>query len=461
MRNNNQRPGGRGGSGGFSGQGGKPRGGASSGGKGKRPPFAGAKAGASRSASSFGAGPRGRGEASPRSFASPEGGARERSAHPASRGYGKAQPRSYESPETGGRERFERPASRGYGKAQPRSYESPEAGGRERFERPASRGHGKAQPRSYESPEAGGRERFERPASRGHGKAQPRSYESPETGGRERFERPASRGYAKAPSHDVESPVAEPRPRGERPAVQGPQTPTGALWLYGLHAVAAALRNPARHLRRLLLTEEAESALAGTLPRPWPLTPERTERARLDQLLGRDMVHQGVALLVDPLATPTLAEALERPGPVVVLDQVTDPRNVGAILRSAAAFGAAAVITQERNAPEETGALAKAASGALEAVPLLRAVNLARTLAALKAAGLWVVGLDAGAPPLSGSALRERRVALVMGAEGAGLRRLTRETCDETAGLAMPGAMESLNVSAAAAIALYELTRAG
>jgi 23S rRNA (guanosine2251-2'-O)-methyltransferase len=226
-----------------------------------------------------------------------------------------------------------------------------------------------------------------------------------------------------------------------------------------MHAVAAALANPARRLRRLVVTEEAEAALAARRPHPWPLQAERMERSRLDHLLGRDAVHQGVALLADPLSTPALAQALERPGSLLVLDQVTDPRNVGAILRSAAAFGAAAVVVQERNAPEETGALAKAASGALETVPLLRAVNLARTLVALKAAGLWCVGLDAGAPPLSGAALSDRRVALVLGAEGDGLRRLTRETCDEVAGLAMPGGMESLNVSAAAAVALYELGR--
>jgi 23S rRNA (guanosine2251-2'-O)-methyltransferase len=196
------------------------------------------------------------------------------------------------------------------------------------------------------------------------------------------------------------------------------------------------------------------------LSTPFSVAPERTERGRLDHLLGHDAVHQGVALLADPLSPPALAAMLERPGPLLVLDQVTDPRNVGAILRSAAAFGVAGVIAQDRNAPEETGALAKAASGALEIVPLIRAVNLARTLVALKAAGLWTVGLAADAAPLRGESLRERRVALVLGAEGAGMRRLTRETCDELAGLKMPGSMESLNVSNAAAVALYELTRA-
>jgi 23S rRNA (guanosine2251-2'-O)-methyltransferase len=209
-----------------------------------------------------------------------------------------------------------------------------------------------------------------------------------------------------------------------------------------------------------LVTEEAEATLAERLPPPWPLPPERADRGRLDHLLGRDIAHQGVAVLADPLPPPSLAQALERQGPLIVLDQVTDPRNVGAILRTAAAFGAAGVIAQDRNAPEETGALAKAASGALETIPLLRAVNIARTLIVLKASNLWVLGLDVGAAaPLSGAALAGRRVALVLGAEGTGLRRLTRDTCDEVVGLATRGAMESLNVSAAAAVALYELTR--
>ena len=249
--------------------------------------------------------------------------------------------------------------------------------------------------------------------------------------------------------------------RSPQPRVQGGQqaAPSGTIWLYGLHPVAAALANPHRRVRRLVLTEEGQASLAERLPPPWAAAHERMDRARMDQLLGRDVVHQGIALLADPLPQPMLTAVLERPGPLLVLDQVTDPRNVGAILRSAAAFGVAGVIAQDRHAPEETGALAKAASGALETMPLLRAVNLARTLVVLKAAGLWTIGLAADAAPLRGAALAERRVALVLGAEGAGLRRLTRDTCDELAGLAMPGTMESLNVSAAATVALYELTR--
>ena len=260
-----------------------------------------------------------------------------------------------------------------------------------------------------------------------------------------------------------DNPRAPLRPRPESRPPAGPrEAPGNSLWLYGTHAVAAALANPARHLRRLVLTEEGEAAIATHLRRPWPLAVERVERARLDYLLGAGAIHQGSAVLVDPLSPPALATALARPGPVLVLDQVSDPRNIGAILRAAAAFKVACVITQDRNAPEETGALAKAASGALETVPFLRAVNIARTLVALRAAGFWVVGLDAGGGPLSGAALAQRRVALVLGSEGEGLRRLTRETCDETAAIAMPGAtalLDSLNVATAAAVALYELAR--
>ncbi len=235
------------------------------------------------------------------------------------------------------------------------------------------------------------------------------------------------------------------------------------VWLHGVHPVAAALANPARRLRRLLLTESGRAALIPRLPPPWRIGPEPAEKENLARLLGAETVHQGCALLVEPLEAPPLERFLEHSaGPVLVLDQVTDPRNIGAILRSAAAFGAAGVVLQERHAPGETGALARAASGALEAVPILREVNLARALRTLKEAGLWVVGLEAGGPVTLAQAaqgLAGRRVALVLGAEGEGLRRLTRETCDELARLPIRPAMESLNVAAAAAVALYELTR--
>jgi 23S rRNA (guanosine2251-2'-O)-methyltransferase len=254
----------------------------------------------------------------------------------------------------------------------------------------------------------------------------------------------------------MRAPPPRPRPAGPRPAPA-----EGGVWLHGLHPVAAALRNPARRLRRLLVTVEAERELAERVPEPWRITPEPVPRERFATFLPPDAVHQGTALLVEPLAPPPLERVIEgSAGPVLVLDQVTDPRNVGAILRSAAAFGAAALVMQDRNAPPETGALARAASGALEAVPVLREVNLARAVGQLKKAGLWVVGLEAGAPvTLAQSGLAGRRVALVLGAEGEGLRRLTRESCDELVRLPIRPAMESLNVSAAAAVALYELAR--
>ncbi|MFS8369607.1 23S rRNA (guanosine(2251)-2'-O)-methyltransferase RlmB [Acetobacter indonesiensis] len=242
---------------------------------------------------------------------------------------------------------------------------------------------------------------------------------------------------------------------------EGGGAPAGSCWLFGTHAVAAALTNPRRVFQRLLVTEGEHPAIlaaheAGATVR---VEPEIVQRAKLDELLGDEAVHQGVAALVKLLPNLSLEDALERPGPVLVLDQVTDPRNVGAILRSAAAFGAACLVVQDRNAPEETAVLAKAASGALETVPMVREVNLSRAIEALQKAGCWTVGLDAGGGLLDGPSFENRRVALVLGAEGKGLRRLTRESCDEIAGLYMPGEMESLNVSVAAAVGLYELAR--
>ena len=261
----------------------------------------------------------------------------------------------------------------------------------------------------------------------------------------------------------------EPLPRTPAPRAQGGPPPgaadraePGTHWLYGLHAVAAALANPRRGLKRLLLTPDAEAALVERLPKPWRVQAERVEdRTRFHSFLPEDSVHQGAALLVHPLPNARLEEALAAsPGPVLLLDQVTDPRNVGAILRSAAAFGAAAVVMQDRHAPPETGALARAASGALEVVPVVREVNLSRVIQLLQGKGAWVLGLAGEATrTLAEAAPRDRRAALVLGAEDSGLRRLQRETCDELVRLPITSAMESLNVAAAAAVALYELAR--
>jgi 23S rRNA (guanosine2251-2'-O)-methyltransferase len=254
---------------------------------------------------------------------------------------------------------------------------------------------------------------------------------------------------------------AEPPPaHPTRPAEREP-TPPGALWLHGLHAVAAALQNPRRRLKRLLVTAEAAAELTKRVERPWRVQPEIVDRHRFQTFLPEDSVHQGAALLAEPLTPLALDQAIAKSdGPVLLLDQVTDPRNVGAMLRSAAAFGAACVVMQDRHAPPETGALARAASGALEIVPIAREVNLARAIITLQKAGFWVMGLAGDAHlTLAQAAPRDRRVALVLGAEESGLRRLQRETCDELVRLPIAPGVESLNVAAAAAVALYEMAR--
>jgi 23S rRNA (guanosine2251-2'-O)-methyltransferase len=257
-----------------------------------------------------------------------------------------------------------------------------------------------------------------------------------------------------------------------RRAEGGPGHPAtdGTVWLYGTHAVLAALANPQRRLRRLVATPEATTGLDAGVGRARsagrePPAVERLDRGALQALLPQGAVHQGLAALAEPLPSPELDALCERwaaaadPVAVVVLDQVTDPHNVGAVLRSAAAFGAAAVVLTERHAAPESGALAKAASGALEHVPLVRVVNLARGLDRLKEAGFWCIGLDAaGRDPLDKAPL-EGRLALVLGSEGGGLRRLTREGCDLLAHLPTRGPIRDLNVSNAAAVALYEWAR--
>jgi 23S rRNA (guanosine2251-2'-O)-methyltransferase len=216
--------------------------------------------------------------------------------------------------------------------------------------------------------------------------------------------------------------------------------------------VKAALENPDRHIRKLFATEGAMRRLTedGVTPR---VAAELVQPEMLDRRLGPEAVHQGLLAEVDELDAPQVEDLSE--GLVIVLDQITDPHNVGAIFRTAAAFAATAVVTTLRHSPQATGVLAKSASGALEHVPLVTVPNLARGLEAMKDAGFLLVGLDsAGESDLSALPLHAP-MALVLGAEGTGLRRLTREKCDYLARLDMPGAIKSLNVSNAAALAMY------
>jgi 23S rRNA (guanosine2251-2'-O)-methyltransferase len=223
--------------------------------------------------------------------------------------------------------------------------------------------------------------------------------------------------------------------------------------LYGWHPVTAALANPRRTLRKLLATENAARKLAdeGITAK---VAPEIVRPDAIAARLPPDAVHQGLYVEADPLPSPAIEE-LAADGLVLVLDQVTDPHNVGAIFRSAAAFAATAIVTTARHSPEATGVLAKAASGALEHVALVTVQNLARALGALKERGFLVVGLDAGGEQDFAALALRAPLALVLGAEGRGLRQLTRETCDHRARLELPGAIQSLNVSNAAALALY------
>lgn len=231
------------------------------------------------------------------------------------------------------------------------------------------------------------------------------------------------------------------------------------LWLYGMHTVQAALENPNRQKSRLIATDCAFEELSHRLTKPLPFRHEIMDRLALDKICGRDAVHQGVALSVSPLPDADSEAMLQRPGPILILDQVTDPRNIGAILRSAMAFGAAGVIMQDRHSPEESGVLAKAASGALDHVLVMRAVNLNREIDRFKEKGFWVVGLDAHGELFDGNQFSKRRLVLVLGAEGSGIRPLIRKNCDEFARLNMRGPIDSLNVSVAAAVALYEVAR--
>jgi 23S rRNA (guanosine2251-2'-O)-methyltransferase len=239
-----------------------------------------------------------------------------------------------------------------------------------------------------------------------------------------------------------------------RPAWRGREpSPDGPVILYGWHTVVAALANPQRHIRKLILTENAARRLADDNI-DTRVTPEIVRPALIDQRLGPDAVHQGLLAEADPLPSPDI-DTLPQQGIVLVLDQITDPHNVGAILRSAAAFAVKAIVTTARHSPEATGVLAKSASGALELVPLVTVQNLARALTEMNDQGFMTVGLDSQGSADLGSVALQQPLALVLGAEGKGLRQLTRETCSVVARLDMPGEIKSLNVSNAAVLALY------
>lgn len=223
---------------------------------------------------------------------------------------------------------------------------------------------------------------------------------------------------------------------------------------WGRHAVSAALANPERTVTRIWATREAAAGL--DLPAGVPVS--FADAADLGRLVPREAPHQGIVAEVEPLSDLWLSDLMgdaPEARPLIVLDQVTDPHNVGAILRSAAAFDALGLVTQDRHAPPESGALAKSASGALETVPWVRVVNLARALDEMAEAGFWRIGLAGEADMSLSEALGPARVALVLGAEGEGMRQNTEAHCDALARLPISDRMESLNVSNAAAIALY------
>lgn len=242
----------------------------------------------------------------------------------------------------------------------------------------------------------------------------------------------------------------------------GPRAGHGqADLIYGLHAAEAAIGNTERRIHRVLLTRNAAERLAPLLGARG-ITAEPVAPEVLSRRLGGDTVHQGALVEADPLPSPGLDQIIsdQERGPLVVLDQVTDPHNVGAILRSAAAFGAAGLVMTDRHSPPLTGALAKAASGAVELVPVVRVPNLARALGEIAEAGWQRVGLDSEADSPLETAPLARHVTLVLGAEDRGLRRLTREHCDLLCRLSTRAPLASLNVSNAAAIALHWVGRA-
>ena len=250
--------------------------------------------------------------------------------------------------------------------------------------------------------------------------------------------------------------------RGEgRGAARDAGPPAGKVRLWGRHAVTAALANPQRRPAALYATREA----FGELDAPPGVQPVLLAAGDLAAMVAPGAPHQGLMLDTSPLPDLALEDVLDTAGaddrrPIILLDQVVDPQNVGAVLRSAAAFDALALVTQDRHSPPESGALAKAASGALERVPWVRVVNVARARETLAERGYWRLGLDGDGDVTLADALSDARPVLVMGAEGSGLRHNTAAHCDQIVRLPISGAVESLNVSNAAAIALYAAAQA-
>lgn len=279
----------------------------------------------------------------------------------------------------------------------------------------------------------------------------------------------APRPFAERKEH-AQKPIAQAKPFHDRGKFQPKREKLNlqGVLLWGLHAVREAWLNPKRKCHRLWVTDTGLAAMKTAietsekenLARPLPLIVAKGE---IDHILPQGSVHQGIALEVDPLPERSLDDLLglvEGPELIVLLDQVTDPHNIGAILRSAAALGAGAVIVTERNAPSATGIMGKTACGALEHVPLISVVNIARAIETLQEESYWCVGLaEEGEKAIGECTLVTGRVALVLGAEGEGLRRLTRERCDELVRLPTQEPITSLNVSNAAAVALYEVKR--
>ncbi|PQA86088.1 23S rRNA (guanosine(2251)-2'-O)-methyltransferase RlmB [Hyphococcus luteus] len=266
----------------------------------------------------------------------------------------------------------------------------------------------------------------------------------------------------KAGSKSKKPRPAKGRARGGRSASGKSRPPADGLWLYGRHAVAAALANPERKVKRVVATKNAAGWLADhgasetVLARLEDLKPDA-----IDKLLHEGAVHQGLAALVEELPRARLKDVCapaDITAPVLILDQITDPQNIGALFRAAAAFGARAVIVQERRTPPLSGALAKAAAGAVETMPCVQAVNIARALEALQNLGYHCAGL-AGEAEAEITEFSDAPLALVMGAEGAGLRQLVAATCNKLYRIPISSGVESLNVSNAAAVSLYEVMR--